>query len=122
MTEAVHEKGGYLVCQLWHTGRVAHPDFGGHPSNDKGLTPCVSASPTPIVNRHGKRGKTMTYQGVKEHGMPRELTKDDILRLCDDYAKAAQNDKEAGFDGVELHSAHGYLIDQFLNNGVNKES
>ena len=121
VTQAVHEEGGYIVCQLWHTGRVAHPDFGTHPANDSPQVyqPCVSASPTPIENRHGKRGKTITYDGVREHAVPRQLSVSDIRRLCEDYKRAAKNAKLAGFNGVELHSAHGYLIDQFLNNGVN---
>ena len=123
VTDAVHQEGGLVVCQLWHTGRVAHPDFGSHPlCGDATRKPCVSASPTPIVNHKGKRGKTMTYGGVKEHGLPRELSTDDIARLRQDYKTAAQNAKDAGFDGVELHSAHGYLLDQFLNNGVNQRT
>jgi N-ethylmaleimide reductase len=137
VTRAVHDQGGYLVCQLWHTGRVAHPDYGQHPSNNHSnnknneksvpggginYLPCVSASPIPIVTRHGKRGKTLTYNGIQEYGLPRELSKTDIGRLCQDYTRAAQNAKEAGFDGVELHAAHGYLIDQFLNNGVNQRT
>jgi N-ethylmaleimide reductase len=120
VTKAVHDKGGFVVCQLWHTGRVAHPSFANHPAaKELNYTPCVSSSPTPIVNRHGKRGKTATYDGIVEHAMPRALDKEEIPRLCQDYSRAAQNAKEAGFDGVELHAAHGYLIDQFLNDGVN---
>ena len=110
------------MCQLWHTGRVAHPDFSSHSCNsDNKYQTCVSASPTPIVSKSGKRGKTITYDGiVQDHGMPRALTTDEIQnRLLPDYRQAAQNAKDAGFDGVELHSAHGYLVDQFLNDGVN---
>jgi N-ethylmaleimide reductase len=94
---------------------VAKANLNNHP-------PSISASPTPIVNRHGNRGKTVTYEGIVEHEIPRELPSSEIPRLCEDYAHAAQNAKEAGFDGVELHAAHGYLIDQFLNNGVNKRT
>ncbi|KAL9184996.1 hypothetical protein ACHAXT_002773 [Thalassiosira profunda] len=123
VTAAVHEKGAFIVCQLWHTGRVAHPDFATHPCNTKGYNTCVSASAVPITNRHGKPGKTVTYEGVKPHGVPRPLdAEDDIPRLCRDYRHAAQMAKEAGFDGVEVHSAHGYLLDQFLNDGTNQRT
>lgn len=120
VTDAVHEKGGYIVCQLWHTGRVAHPSYGQHECNrELRYRPGVSASPTQIVNRHGEPGKTMTYEGVEDHAVPRELSLQDIHRLREDYTRAAQHALQAGFDGVEIHAAHGYLIDQFINNGVN---
>eukprot|EP00934_Nitzschia_sp_Nitz4_P003130 Nitzschia sp. Nitz4//scaffold180_size44305//22214//23563//NITZ4_007240-RA/size44305-processed-gene-0.22-mRNA-1//-1//CDS//3329539470//3120//frame0 len=123
VTDAVHEKGGFISCQLWHTGRVAHPDYALHPVNkDLNYQTCVSASPQPVKSSVGRWAKTVTYSGIKEHGTPKELTKDDILRLHEDYARAAQNAKDAGFDGVELHAAHGYLIDQFLNDGVNQRT
>mmetsp|Transcript_5109 Transcript_5109/g.7771 ORF Transcript_5109/g.7771 Transcript_5109/m.7771 type:complete len:523 (+) Transcript_5109:2-1570(+) len=127
VTEAVHAKGGYMVCQLWHTGRVAHPSFASHPAAQDYETvthtkriPCVSSSATPIVNRRGEPGKTMTYEGIQPYGTPRPLSlQEDIPRVCQDYARAAQNALDAGFDGIEIHAAHGYLIDQFLNDGVN---
>ena len=124
VTEAVHERGGFIVCQLWHTGRVAHPDFGQHPCNENlKYHPGVSASPTRIVDRHGKPGKTVIYGSVvKEYPVPRELSLEDIARLRKDYIRAAENAKQAGFDGVEVHAAHGYLIDQFLNDGVNRRT
>lgn len=119
VTDAVHEKGGYLVCQLWHTGRVAHPSYATHPAamayyaakgtHHQPRIPSVSASAVPITNRHGKRGNTITYSGLEKHAIPRAL--DDIPRLIDDYRHAAQNAMDAGFDGVEIHAAHGYLID-----------
>lgn len=126
ITSAVHEKGGFLVCQLWHTGRVAHVDFAHHPAvQDSGYIPGVSASAVPITNRHGELAKTVTLDGVTvvNHCIPRALERTEIqTRLCGDYALAAHNAKLAGFDGVELHAAHGYLIDQFLNNGVNRRT
>jgi len=125
LTSAVHEKGASIVYQLWHTGRVAHPDFGRHPCNNDGkYQPCVSASAVPIVNRHGKPAKTLTHEGiVKSHAIPRPLySKEAITRLCNDYKWATHMAKNTGFDGVELHAAHGYLIDQFLNNGTNQNT
>lgn len=123
VTEAVHDEGGFLVCQLWHTGRVAHPSFGQHPCNaGRVYQPCVSSSAVPIANPKGRRARTVTYEGIQEHGVPRALTTDDLARLCEDYARAASNAMEAGFDGVELHGAHGYLLDQFLNNRVNQRT
>ena len=138
VTQAVHARRGFIVCQLWHTGRVAHPDFGSHPCNNNNnnnntpgggdtttthsYRPGVSASPTQIVNHKGVPGKTMTYNGFMEYAVPRELTQQDIVQLCQDYVHAAKCAKEAGFDGVEIHAAHGYLIDQFLNDGVNKRT
>mmetsp|Transcript_3954 Transcript_3954/g.8715 ORF Transcript_3954/g.8715 Transcript_3954/m.8715 type:complete len:465 (+) Transcript_3954:17-1411(+) len=126
VTSAVHDKKGFIVCQLWHTGRVAHPDYGNHACNNdtkEKYQPCVSASDIPITSRDGKPGKTVTYQGIKPHAAPRSLdSKVDIPRLCHDYKWAAQMAKDAGFDGVELHAAHGYLIDQFLNDGTNRRT
>ena len=82
VTHSVHDRGGFIVCQLWHTGRVAHPDFGRHPCNHTlKYQHGVSASPTQIVNRDGKPGKTLTYDGIKDYGIPREMSLDDIVRL-----------------------------------------
>jgi len=123
VTSAVRAKGGFLICQLWHTGRVAHPDYSDHPCNGNKYPTCVSASDVPIVNRHGKPGNTVTYRGIKPHAVPRPLDSNhDIPRLCRDYKLAAQMAKDAGFAGVELHAAHGYLIDQFLNDGTNRRT
>ena len=122
VTAAVHANGGRIFAQLWHTGRVAHPDYGQHPLlRDSGLPlPSISASAVPC--RHPKSGKvlnTFTYDGKVAHATPRALPLDEIPRLLADYRRAARNALRAGFDGVELHAAHGYLIDQFLQDGVN---
>eukprot|EP00462_Mataza_sp_D1_P024387 CAMPEP_0175133358 /NCGR_PEP_ID=MMETSP0087-20121206/7597_1 /TAXON_ID=136419 /ORGANISM="Unknown Unknown, Strain D1" /LENGTH=409 /DNA_ID=CAMNT_0016415837 /DNA_START=32 /DNA_END=1261 /DNA_ORIENTATION=- len=116
VTDAVHAKGAYIVMQLWHVGRVSHPDFAQHPlAASSGLAlPSVSASDIPI------KGNTRTYLQKKTPHVPaRPLATEEIARLVGDYRHAAENAKRAGFDGVELHAAHGYLIDQFLNSGVN---
>jgi N-ethylmaleimide reductase len=106
VTEAVHAAGGRIVAQLWHMGRIVHPYYlGGEPP--------VSASATRAP------GQAHTPEGKQDFVTARPLRLDEIPRLLDDYALAAENAKKAGFDGVQLHAANGYLIDQFLRNGTN---
>lgn len=117
VTDAVHSKGGFMMCQLWHVGRISHPHYSDHPLIQKGpCLPSVSASDIPA------KGKAQTYGGFVPNAPPRPLKLEEIKRVCDDYRKAAVNAKAAGFDGVELHGAHGYLIDQFLNSSSNHRS
>ena len=106
ITDEVHLKGGRIYLQLWHTGRSSHPDF--HNGN-----PTVSAS---AIN---SGGTVNTYEGLKPKETPKALTKPEIALTINDYVKAAQNAIEAGFDGVEIHGANGYLIDQFICSGSN---
>ena len=105
VTAAVHEAGGRIVAQLWHMGRVVHPDLGGGQP--------VSASPLVAP------GQAHTYEGKKDFVEPRAATVDDLRRIIDDYARAARHAMVAGFDGVQLHGANGYLIDQFLRDSSN---
>lgn len=106
VTEAVHKAGGRIVMQLWHMGRLVHPDFlGGEPP--------VSASATTAP------GNAHTPLGTKLLEPARALRLDEMPRVVADYARAAENAKKAGFDGVQLHGANGYLIDQFLRDGSN---
>jgi len=104
--EQVHAAGGRIVCQLWHQGRIVHPDFldGEKP---------VSASATTAP------GKVRTYQGKRDYEEARALELSEIPALLDDYTRAAENARKAGFDGVQLHAANGYLIDQFIRSGTN---
>ena len=106
VTEAVHEAGGRIVAQLWHMGRVVHPSFLG------GAQP-VSASATTAPS------KAHTYEGRQPYVEARALRLDEIPALLDDYARAARNALAAGFDGVQIHAANGYLIDQFLRDSSN---
>ncbi|WP_462158507.1 alkene reductase [Pseudoalteromonas sp. GB56] len=105
VTDAVHENGGKIFCQLWHVGRVAHPHFFGGE--------VIGASAIGIEGTV-PRMRELTYQ------VPRALTVEEIAQLVEDYAKAAENAIEAGFDGVEIHGANGYLIDQFLHHSANQ--
>lgn len=106
VTDAVHEAAGRIVAQLWHMGRVVHSVF-----NDG--KPPVSASATQAP------GKAHTPVGRLEYEVARPLELAEIPRVIADYTKAAENAKRAGFDGVQLHGANGYLIDQFLRDGSN---
>ena len=106
VTEAVHQAGGKIVLQLWHMGRLVHSDFLG------GAQP-VSASATTAP------GDAHTPTGKKPYVQARALRLDEIPRVIGDYVHAAKNAMAAGFDGVQLHGANGYLIDQFLRDNSN---
>eukprot|EP00659_Diplonema_papillatum_P003714 gene3714-5772_t len=115
VTEAVKAKGGVFFCQLWHVGRVSHPSFKSHPLLTSRTGPFSSSDlPAP--------GLAMTYEGMKPHEPPVPLTIDGIKRTVSEYVQAAKNAIAAGFSGVEVHSAHGYLLDQFVLDGVNKRT
>lgn len=105
VTDAVHAAGGRIFAQLWHMGRLVHPSL-------HGVQP-VSASATTAP------GKAHTYDGRQPYVEARPLMIEEIPRLIGDYVIAAKNSLAAGFDGVQLHAANGYLIDQFLRDGSN---
>lgn len=105
VTDAVHAAGGRIIAQLWHMGRLVHSDLGGGQP--------VSASATTAPH------KAHTYEGKKPYEEARAATLEDIARITADYARAARHAIAAGFDGVQLHAANGYLIDQFLRDGTN---
>lgn len=110
VTDAVHQHGGVIVAQLWHTGRV------GHSVDRKGVLP-VAPSALPI-----KGMQHFTSQGLKDYETPQALTVDQIKQIINDYGQAAKNAMEAGFDGVELHAANGYLPNQFLAESANQRA
>lgn len=105
VTDAVHAKGGFIYCQLWHVGRATTPSFLG------GENP-VSSSDIPISG-NGLDGSPYAQTP------PKPMTKDQIKELTEEYAAASKRALEAGFDGVEIHGANGYLLDQFLHDNVN---
>lgn len=109
-TDAVHAAGGRIVLQIWHGGRACHPVFNG------GQQP-VAPSPLAITN-----DEVHTPEGKKSHVVPRELADAELPAIVAGFAQAAVNAKAAGFDGVEVHGANGYLLDEFLRDGANQRS
>lgn len=108
IVEAVHAAGGRIFCQLWHVGRISHVSL--LPGNVQPVSSSAVRAET----------ETFTENGFEDTSEPVALDSDGIARTLDDFANAARCAKEAGFDGVEVHSANGYLLDQFLQDGVNK--
>lgn len=109
VTEAVHQAGGRIFAQLWHVGRVSHPDF-----HDGQLPVGPSAMAAP--------GEAFTTGGRKTLETPRALDLSEIPGLVEQFRRGAENARAAGFDGVELHGANGYLLDQFLRDGSNQRT
>ena len=109
VTDAVHGEGGLIVLQMWHMGRLVHPDM------IDGAPP-VSASAT-----HAP-GHAHTYSGRQDYAPARALETEEVARVVADYRHAAENAKAAGFDGVQLHGANGYLVDQFLRDATNRRT
>jgi N-ethylmaleimide reductase len=107
VTDAVHAAGGRMALQLWHPGRATHPDL------NRGVQ-SVSSSAKPI-----RGGKIHTPSGKQPHIAPRALRTDEIPGIVEAFRLGAVRAQQAGFDFVELHGAHGYLLDQFLRDGVN---
>jgi N-ethylmaleimide reductase len=107
VTQAVHEKGGRIFLQLWHVGRISHPAFLG------GELPVAPSAIRPA-------GQTYTPEGMQEFVTPRALETEEIPAIVRQYVAGAEHAIEAGFDGVEIHGANGYLIDQFLRDGTNR--
>lgn len=110
VTYAVHAKGGRIVLQIWHGGRACHPFL------NNGKQP-VAPSAIAITN-----DEIHTSEGKKAYTVPRELTLPEIADIVKGFKQAAINAKTAGFDGVEVHGANGYLLDQFLRDGSNKRT
>ncbi len=109
VTAAVHQAGGRIVSQLWHVGRISDPVY---------LDGNLPVAPSAIA----PEGHVNMIRPKKPFVVPRALETDEIPGIVEDYRKAAANAKRAGFDGVELHAANGYLLDQFLHDGSNKRT
>ncbi|MGW0764264.1 alkene reductase [Streptomyces sp. NPDC002676] len=110
VTDAVHREGGVIFAQLMHTGRIGHPSL-----LPDGLVP---VGPSAVA----AGGQVFTHEGPKEFVTPKELSEAEIRQTIADFADAARNAIEAGFDGVEIHGANGYLIHQFLAPNTNRRT
>lgn len=110
VTEAVHAKDGHIFLQLWHCGRISHSEF------HQGVAP---VAPSAI---RAEQANCFTTQGMTRPELPRALTIIEIKATIEDYRQAAINALQAGFDGVQIHGANGYLIDQFLHESSNQRS
>jgi N-ethylmaleimide reductase len=109
VTEAVHAAGGRIFLQLWHVGRISHSSYHG------GKLPVAPSAIRPA-------GELYTHAGMVPFETPRALETEEIAEVVEQFRQGAQNAKEAGFDGVEVHGANGYLLDQFLQSGTNKRT
>lgn len=110
ITDSVHEKGGKIFIQLWHVGRISHVSL--QPNGQQPLAPSAIQADA----------ETFTLDGPTPVSEPVSMTEQQIKQTLEDYQTAASNAKRAGFDGVEIHAANGYLIDQFLRDNTNKRS
>lgn len=109
VTKAVHDAGGRMVLQLWHTGRISHPSL------HNGALPVAPSAIKP-------EGQAFTNAGLQDHVTPRALETHEIPGIVADYRHAAQCAKDAGFDGVEVHAANNYLLEQFIRDSTNKRT
>jgi N-ethylmaleimide reductase len=108
VTDAVHAKGGRIFMQLWHTGRISHPSL-----LPEGSLPVAPSAIKPT-------GQSWTPSGLQDFVTPRALSQDEIAQIIEDFRFSTRRALEAGFDGVELHAASGYLAEQFLSSGSNQ--
>ena len=108
VTDAVHAKGGHIFLQLWHCGRISHSSL-----LPGGKLPVAPSAIKPS-------GQVFTFQGMQDYAIPHALALAEISAIIEQFRTAAKNALDAGFDGVEIHGANGYLLDQFLRDGSNK--
>jgi N-ethylmaleimide reductase len=109
ITAAVHRRDGKIFLQLWHTGRMSHPDM---------LAGALPVAPSALR----PEGQIRVHEGMKDFVAPRALETGEIALIVEDYRRAAENAKTAGFDGVEIHSANNYLLEQFIRDSTNQRT
>lgn len=110
VVRAVHDRGGRIALQLWHVGRISHPSL-----QPDGALPVAPSAIRPA-------GEAVTYEGMQAFVTPRALETDEVSALVEQFGQATHNALQAGFDGVEIHAANGYLIDEFLRDGTNQRA
>lgn len=110
VTDAVHQRGGRIFLQLWHVGRISHPSL-----QEGGVLPVAPSAIAP-------QGEAQTYEGSCPFVTPRALETQEIPGIVEQFRQGAENALAAGFDGVEIHGANGYLLDQFLRDGSNQRT
>jgi N-ethylmaleimide reductase len=111
VTDAVHAKGGFIFSQIWHVGRISHSSL-----QPDGALPVAPSAVRPSGDHIDASGQPVAFE------TPRALQEKELARIVEDFVTAARNAREAGFDGVEVHGANGYLLDQFLRNGSNRRT
>jgi N-ethylmaleimide reductase len=111
VTDAVHAKGGVIVSQIWHVGRISHSSL-----QPNGALPVGPSAVRPAGDHTNASGQSVPFE------TPRALEENELAGIVADFVAAARNAQEAGFDGVEVHGANGYLLDQFLRNGSNQRT
>jgi N-ethylmaleimide reductase len=112
-TEAVHRKGGFIFLQLWHVGRMSHSSL--HPEDG------LPVAPSALAPQDGSKALMANFEQV-DYEVPRPLEIAEICGIIGQYKRAAENAQAAGFDGVEVHGANGYLLDQFLEDNSNRRT
>ena len=121
VTSAVHAAGGRMFAQLWHVGRISHVDLQPGDAAPVSSSALLAEGVKVFVDPEGK-GPEAGVGGMVQHSLPRALTEAEIAAVVQDFARAARNALEAGFDGVELHAANGYLINQFIDSQANNRT
>ena len=121
VTAAVHAAGGRMFAQLWHVGRISHVDLQPGDAAPVSSSALLAEGVKVFVDPEGK-GPEAGVGGMVQHSLPRALTEAEIAAVVQDFARAARNALEAGFDGVELHAANGYLINQFIDSQANNRT